>query len=239
MSIVRAHMSTSLDGFTSGLNQRFEVPFGDNTEHLNDWMFKLPTVRRMFAERSDDGPRDEGYADRMASIRDKLGESGGETDPSDDVFAERIANIGAFIMGRNMFGGGPGPWKQEPQWNGWWGENPPYHVPVYVLTHHPRPSVEMKGGTTFHFITDGVASALAKAKASAGKKDVVIAGGAHAVQQYLSIGAIDELELHLVPVLVGGGDRIFDNVPASKIQLEQIRVVPGNGVTHLRYRVVR
>jgi dihydrofolate reductase len=214
MSIVRTHMMTSLDGYTSGPNQRFEAPFGDGVENFDDWMFRLAAVRALF------------------------GRTGGETGPSNDVFVERLANIGAFVMGRNMFGGGPGPWKTDPPWTGWWGEDPPYHVPVYVLTHYPRPPVEMKGGTTFHFITDGIESALAKAKASAGKHDVVIAGGARTVRQYLTIGAIDEIELHLVPMLIGGGERLFDDVPPAKMRLEQIRAVQGDGVTHLKYRVL-
>ena len=215
MSIVRTHMSTTLDGYTSGPNQSVAAPFGDGAEHLNDWIFLLASARAMF------------------------GETGGETGPSNDVFAERIANVGAVIMGRNMFGGGPGPWTSDPAWDGWWGETPPYHVPVYVLTHHQRAPLAMKGGTTFHFITDGVESALAKAKAAAGAKDVVIGGGAHAIQQYLTIGAIDEIELHVVPMLLGAGDRLFDRVPASKVRLEQVRAVPGTGVTHLKYRIAR
>ena len=213
MSIVRTHMSTSLDGFTSGANQRLEAPFGDNCEHFNDWMLRLAFTKKLF------------------------GQTGGDTGPSEDVLIERFANIGAIIMGRNMFGGGPGPWR--PDWRGWWGENPPYHVPVYVLTHYPRAPLEMQGGTVFHFVTDGVESALAKAKASAREKDVVIAGGAHTVQQYLSIGAIDEVELHLVPQLLGAGDRWCDNVPASKLRFEPVRVVQATDVTHLKYRVVR
>ena len=215
MSIVRTHMATSLDGFTSGVNQTLEKPFGEGCEHFNDWMFKLAMTRKMF------------------------GESGGETGASNDVLVERFANIGANIMGRNMFGGGPGPWKTDPAWNGWWGEEPPYHGPVFVLTHHARPPVEMKGGTTFHFVTEGPEVALAKAKAAAGGTDVVIAGGAHTVRQYLRLGAIDEIELHLVPMLLGAGDALFGDVPPSKLGLEQVRVVPGNGVTHLKYRVVR
>jgi len=214
MSIVRSHMSTALDGYTSGPNQSLDAPFGEGTEHFNDWLFRLATTRALF------------------------GETGGETGASNDVFAERMANVGAYIMGRNMFGGGPGPWKTEPAWNGWWGDDPPYHVPVYVVTSHPRVPLEMQGGTTFHF-TSGIESALAQARAAAGKKDVVIAGGARTVQQYLRIGAIDELELHLVPMLLGGGERLFDNVPASSLRLEQMRSVPGNGVTHVRYRVIR
>jgi dihydrofolate reductase len=215
MTIVRAHMSISLDGYTSGANQRFEQPFGDNTEGFNDWMFRIPAVRRMFGL-----------------------EGGGDPGPSDDVFTERTANIGAIVMGRQMFGGGPGPWKADPVWKGWWGDNPPYHCPVYVLTHYPRGPQPMAGGTTFHFVTEGPAAALAHARESAGDKDVVIAGGAQTVQQYLALGAIDELELHLVPMLIGGGARLLDHVPVST-RFEPIRTVSASDVTHLRYRVVR
>lgn len=213
MGIVRTHMSITLDGYVAGPNQGPDMPFGEGTEHLNDWMFQLACARRMF------------------------GEEGGETGPSNDVFEERLANIGAVVMGRNMFGGGPGPWKGEPAWNGWWGDDPPYHVPVYVLTHHPREPQPMKGGTTFHFITDGIQSALGKAKAAAGDRDVVIGGGANAIQQLLRVGAIDELELHLVPMVLGAGDRLLDGLRASEVRLEQVRSVQGTGVTHLKYRL--
>ncbi|MGH2587752.1 MAG: dihydrofolate reductase family protein [Dehalococcoidia bacterium] len=213
MSKVRAHMSTTLDGYTAGPNQTVDKPFGDGTEHLNDWMFALKSARELF------------------------GEEGGETGPSDDLFRERMANIGAEIMGRNMFGGGPGPWNEQEPWTGWWGENPPYHTPVFVLTNYPRAPLPMQGGTTFYFVTDGIESALQQAKAAAGEKDVVITGGANVIRQYLRAGAVDELELHLVPIILGDGERLLD--VGSGPQLEQVRVVPGTGVTHLKYRVLK
>jgi dihydrofolate reductase len=128
MSNVRCHMTATLDGYVAGPNQSVDHPFGERTEYLNDWMMSLRTIREMFDE------------------------EGGETGPSDEVFRERAANAGAHIMGRNMFGGGPGPWPEQP-WNGWWGDNPPYHTPVYVLTNHPREPQPMQGGTTFYFVT--------------------------------------------------------------------------------------
>ncbi|HEY4157097.1 MAG TPA: dihydrofolate reductase family protein [Polyangiaceae bacterium] len=217
MSKVRAHLGITLDGYVTGPNQSPEKPFGDGAEHMNDWLFALASARKLF------------------------GQEGGETGPSDDVFRERLENVGAVVMGRKMFGGGPGPWGHarwgNEQWNGWWGEDPPYHAPVFVLTHHARASVAMKGGTTFHFMTEGAEHAFAQAKTAAGTADVLIAGGAHTVQQYLGAGLIDELELHLVPMLLGAGERLFDGVTQSRTRLEQIRVVAGNGVTHLKYAV--
>jgi dihydrofolate reductase len=138
-------------------------------------------------------------------------------------------------MGRNMFGGGPGPWGEEP-WNGWWGDEPPFHHPVFVLTHHAREPLELEG-TTFHFVTDGIASALEQAKEAAGGKDVALGGGAEVAQQYLAAGLIDEVEISIVPLLLGSGARLFDNVGAA-IKLEQVRAVEAPGVTHLKYRVV-
>jgi dihydrofolate reductase len=213
MTIVRAHMTTSLDGFVAGPNQSLDKPFGDGTDRLNDWMFEQAAVRKMF------------------------GEAGGATGPSNDVFVERASNIGAVVMGRNMFGGGRGPWATEPRWDGWWGEEPPYHAPVFVLTHYPRAPQPMKGGTTFHFVTDGIESALRQARGAAGDKDVVIAGGANVIQQVLRAGGLDLLELHLVPQTIGAGERLLDGIPAE--MLEQDRVVPDRGVTHLRYRIRR
>jgi dihydrofolate reductase len=213
MSKVRCHMTVSLDGYVAGPNQSVENPFGERTEHLNDWILNLRSVREMF------------------------GEDGGETGPSDDVFRERIANIGATIMGRNMFGGGPGPWPEDEPWNGYWGDEPPYRTPVFVLTHHPRETLPMKGGTVFHFVTDGIASALDQARAAAGSQDILIGGGANVIQQYLHAGLIDELELHLVPDIVGGGERLFNGVDHSSLKLEQVRAVAGSGVTHVKYRV--
>ncbi len=215
MSIVRTHMTTTLDGYVAGPHQGLANPFGEGTEHLNDWMFLLASARKLF------------------------GETGGETGASNDVFTERMENVGAFIMGRNMFGGGTGPWARDPAWTGWWGEDPPYHTPVFVLTHHAREPLPMKGGTTFHFVTDGIESALGKARAAAGAKDVIVAGGARAIQQCLRIGAIDEIELHLVPQFLGAGERLFEGVSPAQLGLEQTRVVQGTGVTHLKYRVTR
>ena len=138
-------------------------------------------------------------------------------------------------MGRNMFGGGPGPWGDEP-WNGWWGDEPPFHHPVFVLTHHAREPLELEG-TTFHFVTDGIESALEQAKEAAGGKDVALGGGADVAQQYLAAGLIDELEISIVPLLLGSGARLFDNLDGAAIELEQIRAVEAPGVTHLKYRV--
>jgi dihydrofolate reductase len=138
-------------------------------------------------------------------------------------------------MGRNMFGGGPGPWKSE--WKGWWGKNPPYHVPVFVLTHHTRESLPMEGNTTFHFVTDGIESALDQAKRAAASKDVLIMGGAQTIQQFLAAGVVDEVNISMVPLLLGGGERLLDNLGASPQQFEQTRVIEAPGVVHLRYRV--
>ena len=145
--------------------------------------------------------------------------------------------IGAVVMGRNMFGGGPGPWPQDPPWNGWWGDNPPYHTPVFVLTHHSREPLEMEGGTTFCFVTDGIESALEQAKQAAGDGDVLLGGGASVVQQYLAAGLVDDFELHLVPVLLGDGERLLEHV--GDLQVEQARAVEAPGVTHIKYRVAK
>ena len=214
MTVVRTHMSMTLDGYVAGPNPSLDKPFGEGAEHLNDWMFALRSAREMW------------------------GEEGGETGASDDVFRERLGNLGAVVMGRNMFGGGPGPWGAEP-WNGWWGENPPYHTPVFVLTHFAREPQVMEGGTTFYFVTDGIESAIRQAKAAAGTRDVVIGGGANVIQQALRAGLVDELELHLVPLLLGAGERLLDNLGSGGAGLEQVRSVVGTGVTHLKYRVVR
>jgi dihydrofolate reductase len=148
-----------------------------------------------------------------------------------------LANVGAHLMGRNMFGGGPGPWGEDP-WDGWWGDEPPFHAPVFVLTHHAREPLEKKG-TTFTFVTDGIESALEQAREAAGEQDVAVAGGASVAQQYLRAGLLDELELHVVPILLGGGTRLFDNLGGEDVRLESTRVVEAPGVTHLAYRVVR
>jgi dihydrofolate reductase len=164
------------------------------------------------------------------------GQEGGEVNPSTVVMEEAPANVGAVVIGRNMFGGGPGPWAEDPPWKGWWGEDPPYHVPVFVLTHHPRESLEMEGGTTFLFVTDGIRSALDEARHVAGHKDVLLGGGASVIQQYLAAGLIDEFWLHVVPILLGDGERLLEKV--GDLSLEQERAVEAPGVTHIEFRVL-
>jgi dihydrofolate reductase len=151
------------------------------------------------------------------------------------VIDEWQSTPGAYIMGRNMFGPGRGDWDLD--WTGWWGPEPPYHAPVFVLTHHPRQPVPMEGGTTFHFVTDGPDAALHQAKAAAGENTVEIAGGASTVNQFLAAGAIDELHLHIAPVLLGRGERLFDGV--SGLRLEPLRVTGSAGATHVKYRIER
>jgi dihydrofolate reductase len=214
MGKVRAHLMMSLDGYMAGPNQAPDKPFGERTEHFLDWVLKLRTFREMF------------------------GQEGGDTGPTDDVMRETAENLGATVMGRNMFGGGPGPWPEEP-WNGWWGENPPYHTPVFVLTHYPREPLHMEGGTTFYFVTDGVEAAMTQAKEAAGDKDIRIGGGADVVNQYLAAGLIDELELHIVPMLLGDGARLFEGLDNARPHLEVIRTVPSADVTHVKYRVTK
>jgi dihydrofolate reductase len=146
-----------------------------------------------------------------------------------------VRNVGAYIMGRKMFGGGAGPWDEI--WTGWWGDDPPYHTPVFVLTHHPREDLPMRGGTTFHFVTEGIESALGRAKSAAGGKDVAIAGGASAIRQYLAAGLLDELRLHIVPIVLGAGERLLQDV--GDPVLEPVEVVASPKVTHVKYRIVR
>ncbi len=211
MAKLRCQISVSLDGFTAGPNQSEQNPLGEGGMALHEWVFKLEAWRRAH------------------------GREGGEANASSEIVEEATANVGAGVMGRNMFGGGPGPWGEEP-WNGWWGDDPPFHTPVFVLTHHEREPLEMRGGTTFTFVTDGIESALEQAKDAAGGKDVSLGGGAEAIQQYLAAGLLDELQINLVPVLLGGGTRLFDNLAGADVELEPIRVIEAPGVTHLKYR---
>ena len=210
MSKLRFEIAISADGYVAGPNQSEEHPLGEGGEQLHEWVIKLDAWRKSH------------------------GRSGGEVNPSSEVVEEAMENVGAVIMGRNMFGGGPGPWDDS--WRGWWGEDPPFHVPVFVLTHHEREPLEMEGGTSFHFVTDGPESALAQAREAAAGKDVRLGGGAEAAQQYLRSGAIDELQLNLVPVLLGAGERLFESVGAD-LELEQTRVIHTPEVTHIRYEV--
>jgi dihydrofolate reductase len=200
MSKVRFSISMSLDGYIAGPDQSAENPLGVGGEQLHQWATSLAAFRKAHGD-----------------------EGGGEVNPSSAIVEEMFQNVGAVIMGRHMFGGGSGAWNT--QWQGWWGDNPPFHMPVFVLTHHSREPLAMKGGTTFHFITDGIQSALEQARQVAAGKDVLIGGGARALQQYLAAGLVDELNVSLVPIFLGGGDRLFDNVGGPDQLLEQMRVV--------------
>ena len=208
MSKLRVHISVSADGYVAGPNQSKENPLGEGGEGLHDWVVALKAWRQPH------------------------GREGGEVNASTSVVEEATANVGAEIMGRGKFGGGPGPWGD---WNGWWGDDPPFQMPVFVLTHHEREPLTLSD-TTFTFVTDGIESALEQAKAAAGDKDVTIGGGADAINQYLAAGLVDEIELHVVPLLLGGGARLFDGVPPG-LTLERVRTVEAPGVTHLKYRV--
>ena len=212
MGTFRFHVAVSLDGYVAGPHQGVENPLGVGGMELHRWLFDLEAWRA------------------------SEGQEGGEVNASTTVIEEAQANIGAVVMGRNMFGGGPGPWTEDPPWKGWWGENPPYHVPVFVLTHHPREPLEMDGGTTFFFVTDGIRSALDQARRVAGDKDVLLGGGASVIQQYLA-GSIDRFELHVVPIVLGDGERLLENV--GDLELEQVRAIEAPGVTHITYGVVR
>ena len=214
MSKLKFNITMTLDGYIAGPNQSVENGLGEGGEQLHDWVVKLKSFREMHG----DG-------------------GGGETGTNDDVLREAFENIGATIMGRGMFGGGPGPWGDDP-WNGWWGDNPPFHTPVFVLTHHPREPLVMQGGTTFQFVTNGIESALQQAREAAGGKDVALGGGAKAAQQYLAAGLMSEMELHVVPLILGGGERLLDNLRGSDVKLEPVRVIETPDVTHLKYRVV-
>jgi dihydrofolate reductase len=213
MSTFRFHLSVSLDGYLAGPDQSVENPLGVGGEDLHGWIVELEAWRKQH------------------------GLEGGEVNASSPVVEELQSNVGATVMGRNMFGGGRGPWREDPPWSGWWGDNPPFHTPVFVLTHHPRAPLEMEGGTTFTFVTDGVESALEQAKQAAAGRDVMLGGGANVVQQYLAAGLVDEFELHIVPILLGDGERLLENV--GNLELEQVRAIEAPGVTHIKYRVVK
>jgi dihydrofolate reductase len=208
-------ITTSLDGYVAGPHQSADNPLGEGGIHLHDWAFPTKTFLSMHG----DG-------------------AGGETGINDDVLREGFENVGATIMGRNMFGPVRGPWGLDP-WKGWWGDNPPYHHPVFVLTHHAREPLAMQGGTTFHLVTDGIESALAQARKAAGDKNVMLGGGASIIQQYLTAGLLDELEIHLVPLLLGAGARLLDHVDVRNVKLEPVRTLEGPGVAHLKYRVIK
>jgi dihydrofolate reductase len=213
MTKLRLDISTSLDGFIAGPNRTTEEPLGEGGEQLHDWVFGL------------------------ASWRESHGLEGGTTGADNDLVQEQLAQPGAVLMGRRMFSGGEGGWDDDPMAEGWWGDTPPFGMPVFVLTHHPRETLTMKGGTSFTFVTDGVESAFEQARAAAGDKDVAVAGGANVVQQCLRAGLLDELQVHVAPMLLGDGVRLFDG--GEQANLEVMRVVDSPAVTHVKYRVLK
>jgi dihydrofolate reductase len=215
MSKLTFDITMSLDGFIAGPNQTLEQPLGEGGDRIHEWMYGL------------------------ASFRERHGMEGGETNADSEVLEESVANTGAVLMGRRMFSGGVGPWETDPNPDGWWGDDPPFHVPVFVLTHHARETVAKQGGTSFTFVTDGIEAALEQARAAAGDKDIAIAGGADVVQQCLTAGLVDEFQVHVAPLFLGDGVRLFDQLGAKQPELEGVSVSGSPAVTHLKYRVVK
>src|SRR4051812_42864282 len=209
MSTLFADISMSLDGYVAGPNPSLDDPLGKGGEQLHEWAFGLKEWREPHRR------------------------EGGETNASSAVVAETLAREGAAIIGRRMFSGGEGPWEDDPNADGWWGDDPPFRVPVFVLTHHARETVEKQGGTSFTFVTDGIEAGLEQARAAAGDKDVFVGGGASGIQQSLNAGLLDELQVHVVPVLLGGGVRLFDGLD-EPVEVEATRVISSPAVTHLR-----
>ncbi len=204
-----SNFSISLDGFGAGPGQDLDNPLGRGGARLHDWIFLTRSGRSM------------------------LGESGGATGVDDELFARRTQEVGATVMGRNMFGPVRGPWGDS-QWAGWWGSDPPFHHPVFVLTHHPRPPIRLEGGTTFHFVADGIEAALAQAREAAHGGDVAIGGGVATLRQYLRARLIDDLHLVLVPTLLGGGERLFEDVALGPDDYECVERISSPSVIHLR-----
>ena len=214
MGNLRLNVTMSLDGFVAGPNQSEDEPLGVGGESLHAWLLSL------------------------AAFRETHGEAGGEVNASTPIAEGFFENVGASIMGRNMFGGGSGPWGDNP-WNGYWGDDPPFHHPVFVLTHHAREPLELEGETTFHFVTDGIEAALEQAKAAANGKDVSLGGGAEVATQYVAAGLLDEMVISIVPLLLADGARLFAGLGDARPKLEQLRVVEAPGVTHIRYALAR
>lgn len=210
----KVHVSAfgiTLDGFSAGPDQSLNDPLGGNGKDMMEWFFPTKT----FIEQH--------------------GGEGGETGIDDDFAAQSMTGNGAWILGRNMFGPVRGAWPDD-EWKGWWGDEPPYHVPTFVLTHHPREPIVMKGGTTFYFVTDGIHSALEQAKAAAGDKDIRIGGGPATVRQYLKARLIDELHLAMRPIFLGKGESIFEGLDLRELGYEVAEAVPGERATHLIIR---
>ena len=210
MATLRFTITISLDGYAAGPRQSLENPLGEGGMALHEWAFAT------------------------RSFRGTHGGDGGETGLDDEFAASWNENIGATIMGRNMFGPIRGPWGDE-QWQGWWGDDPPFHTPVFVLTHHSRDPLEMTGGTTFHFVTDGIEAALERAFEAAGGKDVSLGGGADSAQQYLRAGLIDQIQVHVVPLILGSGSRLFDNLEGGPSGYTCVGLVSSPAVAHYRY----
>jgi dihydrofolate reductase len=215
MTKVRFDISVSVDGYVAGPDQTLEEPLGRGGERLHEWVVVLESWRKSH------------------------GLEGGERNADTDVVDESIASTGAVVMGRRMFSSGSGPWADDPKSDGWWGDEPPFHVPVFIVTHHAREPVEKLGGTTFTFVTDGVEAAVEQARAAAGGKDVLVAGGGSVVQQALAAGLVDEFQLHVAPLLLGGGVRLFGDGLPDQPALDCTRAIASPGVTHLRYAVRR
>lgn len=209
-SVITLDITTSLDGYVAGLHPTLEAPLGEGGMILHEWLFAA------------------------ASWRSRHGGEGGEAGPDSEVYEETVSATGAQIMGRRMFSGGSGPWEDDPNGDGWWGDEPPFGFPVFVLTHHEREPLVL-GTTTFTFVTEGIEQALSLARAAAGDRNVGIAGGASTAQQFLAAGLVDELQLHVAPVLLGGGLHLFDGV--GPFELEPLRVLDSPRASHLRYRV--
>jgi dihydrofolate reductase len=212
MPKTKAQITISLDGYMAGPNQSEENPLGEGGEALHEWAFKQAAFRSQHG----------------------MGE-GGETGPSNDVLGAGQRNIGAVVMGRNMFGPVRGAWPDE-DWKGWWGEDPPFHCPVYVLTHHARDPFELENGNSFHFVTGGIEVAMAEAREAADDQDVAVGGGASTLQQAIAAGLLDEIVVHQVPILLGGGERLFDHLAAGAAKVALTDVVEGAEALHLTYR---
>jgi dihydrofolate reductase len=216
MASVTFDISTSLDGFIAGPDPSMEDPLGKGGEQLHEWALAT------------------------RAWRESHGREGGEDNADSEILARSIRLAGATVMGRKMFSGGEGPWESDPNADAWWGDEPPFHHPVFVVTHHEREPVVKDGGTTFNFVTDGVESAVEQARAVAGERNVAIGGGASVAQQLLRAGLLDELRLHVAPVLLGGGTRLFEDHVGSQVpRLEKLEVVESPLVTHMTYRVVK
>ena len=203
----------SLDGFVAGPSPTLEEPLGRSGEELHEWILQT------------------------AAWREQHGLEGGEANEESELVADGVSAAGATVMGRKMFSGGSGPWESDPRAMGWWGDEPPFHTPVFILTHHAREREEMEGGTTFFFITDGIEAAVERAREAAGDRDVAVAGGANAIQQALSAGLVDEMQVHVAPILLGGGTRLFGE-DADLVRLEATRVLASPRATHVTFDVL-